>query len=116
MGVFTNLYSFAGGNDGSGPHAGLTLSGNTLYGTTSVGGTAGNGTLFAINTDGSGYTSLYSFSGGNDGSDPQADLIVSGNTLYSSSTVRTLPEDKCSRNAGFFMHVNRPTSKCSGKF
>jgi hypothetical protein len=34
----------------------------------------------------------------------------------SSSTVRTLPEDKCSRNAGFFMHVNRPTSKCSGKF
>jgi hypothetical protein len=36
--------------------------------------------------------------------------------LASSSTVRTLPEDKCSRNAGFFMHVNRPTSKCSGKF
>ena len=34
----------------------------------------------------------------------------------SSSTVRTLPEDKFSRNAGFFMHVNRPTSKCSGKF
>ena len=34
----------------------------------------------------------------------------------SSSTVRTLPEDKFSRNAWFFMHVNCPTSKCSGKF
>ncbi|HZM10095.1 MAG TPA: hypothetical protein VFC15_07780, partial [Candidatus Limnocylindrales bacterium] len=34
----------------------------------------------------------------------------------SSSTVRTLPEDEFSRNAGFIMHVSRPTSKCSGKF
>jgi len=33
-----------------------------------------------------------------------------------SSTVRMLSEDKFSRNAGFFMHVNRATSKCSGKF
>jgi uncharacterized repeat protein (TIGR03803 family) len=79
---FTNLYSFTGGNGGSGPHAGLTLSGNTLYGTTSGGGTAGNGTLFALNTDGSGFTSLYSFSGGSDGGDPQSDLVLSGNTLY----------------------------------
>ena len=34
----------------------------------------------------------------------------------SSSTVRTLPEDKYNRNAGYIMHVSRPTSKCSGKF
>jgi uncharacterized repeat protein (TIGR03803 family) len=80
--VFSNLYSFTGGNDGSGPHGGLTLSGITLYGTTSAGGTAGNGTLFALNTDGSGYSSLYSFSGGSDGADPEADLVLSGNTLY----------------------------------
>jgi uncharacterized repeat protein (TIGR03803 family) len=79
---FTNLYSFKGGNDGSGPHGGLTLSGNTLYGTTSTGGTGGQGTLFAIKTDGSGYTSLYSFSGGSDGADPEANLVLSGNTLY----------------------------------
>jgi uncharacterized repeat protein (TIGR03803 family) len=80
--VFSNLYSFIGGNDGSDPHAGLTLSGNTLYGTTSAGGTAGKGTLFAIKTDGSGYTSLYSFSGGSDGADPESELVLSGNTLY----------------------------------
>jgi len=34
----------------------------------------------------------------------------------SSSTVRTLPNDKFSKNAGFFMHLNRPISKCSAKF
>jgi uncharacterized repeat protein (TIGR03803 family) len=79
---FTNLYSFTGGNDGSGPHGGLTLSGNTLYGTTSAGGTSTIGTLFAVNTDGSGFTSLYSFTGGSDGANPQADLVLSGNTLY----------------------------------
>jgi hypothetical protein len=33
-----------------------------------------------------------------------------------SSTVRMLSEDKFSRNAGFFMHVNCATSKWSGKF
>jgi uncharacterized repeat protein (TIGR03803 family) len=80
--TFTNLYSFTGGNDGSGPHGGLTLSGNTLYGTTSAGGTSSNGTLFAINTDGSGFTNLYSFTGGGDGGNPGADLVLSGNTLY----------------------------------
>jgi uncharacterized repeat protein (TIGR03803 family) len=79
---FTNLYSFTGGNDGSGPHGGLTLLGNTLYGTTSAGGTSSNGTLFAINTDGSNFRTLYSFTGGGDGANPQADLLLSGNTLY----------------------------------
>jgi len=79
---FTNLYSFTGGNDGSGPHAGLTVSGQTLYGTTSSGGAYTNGTLFAINTDGSGFTNLYNFTGGGDGASPQTDLILSGNTLY----------------------------------
>ena len=69
-------------SDGAGPYAGLVLSGSTLYGTTFGGGVTGNGTLFAINTDGSGFTSLYSFTGGSDGADPQSDLVLSGNTLY----------------------------------
>jgi uncharacterized repeat protein (TIGR03803 family) len=80
--VLTTLYNFTGGNDGAGPRAGLTLSGHTLYGTASAGGSSSNGTLFAINTDGSGFTNLYSFTGGGDGADPQTDLILSGNTLY----------------------------------
>jgi uncharacterized repeat protein (TIGR03803 family) len=80
--AFSNLYNFAGGNDGSEPHGGLTLSGNTLYGTTSGGGTSGKGALFSITTDGSDFTTLYSFTGNNDGADPEADLVLSGNTLY----------------------------------
>lgn len=82
---FTNLYSFNGTNGGYGPHATLTLSGNTLYGTTSGGGLLGtlsSGTLFAINTDGSGFRNLYSFSGGSDGATPQGELVINNNTLY----------------------------------
>ena len=79
---FTNLYSFKGGSDGSGPQTGLTLVGNTLYGTTSSGGYYTNGTLFYIRTDGSSYSSFYSFTGGADGGDPQSDLLLSSNVLY----------------------------------
>jgi uncharacterized repeat protein (TIGR03803 family) len=42
----------------------------------------GNGTVFAVNTDGSGFTNLYSFTGGSDGANPIAGLILSSNTLY----------------------------------
>ena len=44
-GLFTN-------SDGGGPIGGLLLSGSTLYGTTQVGGALGNGTLFALSTNG----------------------------------------------------------------
>src|ERR1700683_3623671 len=65
---FTTLYSFgAFPGGGSQPNAGLILSGNTLYGTTFQGGSSGFGTVFAVNTDGSGFTNLYSFTNGGDG-------------------------------------------------
>ena len=80
--AFSNLYNFTGTNDGSGPKGGLTLSGNTLYGTTSGGGTNADGTLFSISTSGANFTTLYAFTGGSDGSNPQADLVVSGNVIY----------------------------------
>ena len=86
--TFTNLYSFTGGNDGANPSAGLIALGNTLYGTAQYGGTNGNGAVFAINTDGTGFTALYGFTptdanGNNsDGANPSAGLIALGNTLY----------------------------------
>ena len=94
---FTNLYNFSGGNDGANPEGGLVLAGNTLYGTTFYGGTNGNGTVFAISTNGTGFTKLYSFTaksfngatGGNtnsDGANPYASLILSGNTLYGTAS------------------------------
>jgi len=94
----TNLYSFqiTGANatftittNGSGayPVAGLILSGTTLYGTTSSGGTNGTGTVFAVNTDGTGFTVLHTFgalvSGTNsDGAYPAAGLLQDGDSLY----------------------------------
>ena len=85
---FTVLHSFAGplggnvGTDGTYPLAGLALSGNTLYGTTSQGGTGAVGTIFSVNTDGSGFTNFYHFAGGVEGGNSWASVIVSGNTLY----------------------------------
>jgi uncharacterized repeat protein (TIGR03803 family) len=88
---FATIYSFPDGMSGVYPEAGLVLSGNTLYGTTYAGGnagfsisddTVGDGTVFAVNTDGSGFTNLYNFSGGNDGGNPMGSLVKSGNILY----------------------------------
>jgi len=100
---FTNLHSFTPesaspnytNSDGANPGAGLILSGHTLYGTALDGGNAGNGAIFAINTDGTGFTNLYSFSAGigpipnvtnSDGAFPNAGLILSGHTLYGTAT------------------------------
>ena len=74
-------------SDGANPHAALILSGNTLYGTADIGGNSDRGTVFAINTDGTGFTNLHSFtalvnSTNSDGANPEAGLILSGNTLY----------------------------------
>jgi uncharacterized repeat protein (TIGR03803 family) len=84
---FTTLHSFTAqtsgtNSDGATPNAGLILAGNTLYGTATHGGSSGNGTVFAVNTDGTGFTTLYSFTGGSDGKVPAAGLLLSGNTLY----------------------------------
>ena len=83
---FTTLHTFTGGSDGSGPNGGVILSGNTLYGTASAGGSWGWGTVFAVSTNGTGFTNLYSFTGGSDGAYTGAGLVLSGNTLYGSAT------------------------------
>jgi uncharacterized repeat protein (TIGR03803 family) len=89
---FTNLHSFtatvANTNcDGANPQAGLILFGNTLFGTTDDGGSFGLGTVFAVNTDGSSYTVLHSFSGNDeDGAYPAAGLVLCGSTLYGTAT------------------------------
>jgi uncharacterized repeat protein (TIGR03803 family) len=83
---FTNLYSFTGGNDGGGPDAALVLSSNILYGTTAYGGGANNGTVFAININGTGFTNLFNFTNGISGDDPAGVLILSGRTLYGTTS------------------------------
>jgi uncharacterized repeat protein (TIGR03803 family) len=72
---FMVLRSLSGG-----AYGGLTLAGNTLYGTTYRGG-VGQGAVFKLNTDGTGYSELKQFSG-SDGASPQCDLLLVGDTLY----------------------------------
>ncbi len=80
---FTLLYEFIGGMDGSVPEGSLVLSGSTLYGVTKNGGESGYGTVFKIQTNGTGYTQLHAFSGGGyDGASPRGSLALSGSTLY----------------------------------
>jgi uncharacterized repeat protein (TIGR03803 family) len=69
-------------SEGAFPHDTLALGDNVLYGTTTEGGTNGYGTVFRLNTDGTGFQCLHSFSLGSDGINPNAGLLLSGNTLY----------------------------------
>jgi uncharacterized repeat protein (TIGR03803 family) len=80
---FTTVYNFAGGADGAYPLGDLIVAGNTLYGTANKGGSNGFGAVFSINTNGSNFARLYSFTSGNDGAyPPQGALLLSGGTLY----------------------------------
>ncbi len=69
-------------SEGAFPHDTLALGDNVLYGTTSEGGSNGYGTVFRLNTDGTGFQSLHSFSVGSDGINPNAGLLLSGNNRF----------------------------------
>jgi uncharacterized repeat protein (TIGR03803 family) len=93
---FKVLHNFSGGSDGAYLWDGLILLGDTLYGTTlSVSGESeGNGTVLSVNIDGTGFTTLYSFTSlalsspqtNSDGAFPYASLTLSGNTLYGTAS------------------------------
>ena len=77
-GTETILYSFGGhANDGWNPSGSLIMdSAGNLFGTTSVGGSGGGGTVFKVGAGG-GETILHSFDGGNlDGADPYGGLVM----------------------------------------
>lgn len=60
--TFTTIYNFTGGNDGGNASGGLVLaSDGNLYGMTTSGGANGNGTIYALATDGSNFTPVYAF-------------------------------------------------------
>ncbi len=99
---FTNLYSFSAltvdstNSDGSSPLSGLVLGGDTLYGTANDGGPGGAGTLFKIQTNGTGFTNIYSFNAGSftnisDGVSPTGGLTLSGSTLYGTTSDSITP-------------------------
>jgi uncharacterized repeat protein (TIGR03803 family) len=87
----TVIHYFSGGNDGSGPGAGLTIDhhGN-LYGVTPTGGANGLGVVYRLNQDASGnwtLTVLHTFTGGTDGATGSAGrLLFHGGRLYGVAT------------------------------
>jgi uncharacterized repeat protein (TIGR03803 family) len=86
--TFTVLHSLTL-DEGFNLFAPLVLSSNILYGA-AQGGPGGispnqNGNLFKLNTDGTGFTNLHTFTL-NDGAFPDAALILSGSTLYGTTS------------------------------
>ena len=97
---FTTLHSFApldvdaGTNaDGAMPLGGLMLANSMLYGTTSAGGSGGEGTIFSVQTNGGGFAVLHHFTAVDsvartnmDGASPCAVLLLSSNVLYGTAS------------------------------
>jgi uncharacterized repeat protein (TIGR03803 family) len=85
-GTITTLASFDGA-DGANPEGGLILdSAGNLYGTTSSGGTNGDGTIFEMAKGSGTITTLASFDGA-DGANPQGGLIAdSAGNLYGTTS------------------------------
>jgi uncharacterized repeat protein (TIGR03803 family) len=81
---FTLLHVFpTGSGDGTFPCSPLVLVNSTLYGTTTQGGADNLGTVFVMNTDGTGYARLHEFvTGPTDGHLPFAGLTLAGSSLY----------------------------------
>ena len=80
---FAILHHFGAAGDGYNPFGSLVLSGSTLFGLAQE-GTNGitAGTLFSLNTNGTGYQTLYTFG---PGGHPYGALLVAGSNLYGMS-------------------------------
>jgi len=98
--TYSVLYSFKGPPDGGSPSAGLIRdSAGNLFGTTYYGGTAKLGVVYKLDSTGK-ETVLYSFTGGADGANPFASVILdpAGN-LYGTTEFGGITGGGCG-NAG----------------
>ncbi len=84
--TFSVIHNFTGGTDGGDPINGFLVSGKTLYGTASAGGTFNYGVVFKLSAAGT-ETVLHNFGSGTDGQTPQGSLVrdKSGN-FYGTTT------------------------------
>ncbi len=80
---FETLHTFTGGNDGQDPVAPfIETPDGFIYGTTVLGGPGGNGTVYKLRRDGTGYLVVHAFANA-DGTDPRSPLIqIPGGLLY----------------------------------
>jgi len=61
-GSSSGLFHFGASPNGFRPGELIKASDSKLYGTTTYGGASGNGTIFSVNSNGTGYTKLFEFS------------------------------------------------------
>lgn len=71
-----------GNKDGAYPQSQLTYVKGTLYGTTTYGGHANQGTIFKVNASTGAESVVYHFAGGEDGAVPVAGMIYLGGSFY----------------------------------
>ena len=80
---YSKLYDFGSlANDGNHPRGDLISDGTFLYGMTQQGGANGDGIIFKIKSDGTGYTNLFDFAGSLNGKQPGGSFISDGTFLY----------------------------------
>jgi uncharacterized repeat protein (TIGR03803 family) len=85
-GTLTTLFSLNDTN-GTFPFAGLAQDADgNFYGVASQGGVYGYGSVFKLNSAGE-FTNLYSFTGGNDGANPRATLLLGADGNFYGTTV-----------------------------
>ena len=92
---------------GAVPYAGLIAdSAGNIYGTTVTGGAYGYGTVYELPTTG-GETVLYNFTGGGDGAQPVASLLVdSKGNLYGTAELGGVFNDTCPSGCGVVFEVS----------
>jgi uncharacterized repeat protein (TIGR03803 family) len=84
--AFAVLHTF-GGTDGGDPMGDLIQGADgALYGTTSQSGANGNGVIFKINSDGSGFADIHDFAGA-DGAQPVAGMIQAADGAFYGTTL-----------------------------
>lgn len=79
---YTKLLDFDWTTTGANPTGSLYYDGTDLYGLTGYGGMNGQGVLFKVKPDGTGFTKLFEFSGTLNGSNPLGSLMYDGTYFY----------------------------------
>ena len=112
------LYSFTGGSDGAQPHANVVFdTAGDMYGTTNFGGSAncnlGCGTVFRLTPGSSGWTEsvLYTFTGGSDGREPDARVVLdAAGNLYGTTLQGGNINSACSSGCGTVFKLTKGSS------
>ena len=82
-GVEHALFNFSPGPNNTPVGAGALISlAGTLYSTTEIGGTSGKGSIFAFNPTTDSFLTLYNFTGGLDGNQPNPTLLYQNGLFY----------------------------------